>query len=739
MENIEHNQKIKNPNLLYSYLDKAVPIIVPDRSLSTFGIKNLKELRSIASKWPLAGVYTFADIAQNILKKNNLFREPVNDLEAFAHLAERDPEKKLSDLKRYFDLAKQVRKLGALTDLQKIILDKDLQKSLSENIFYSLLTLFQINDYAKNKSQSAHFFEYIEEATFFLKENPTVPLDFHKFKFPSENKIFMVGFRDLYAAEEAFLKELEKKYEIVFQFSKEIQPCEVSLSMESSTLQENNHLLWISNLETPGPLESKVLTQYPNSLKVKIDPKLRYINKEVQELILNFNKDNFLKKEETTNDDNVRKLIRRIAEKGEAEEIKILESLNFFQDSRIERSLSGELFQNAPILFTIEDFPIMNPVQTLIWGNQKTWSEFYLNLASESSHLKVPEDIEKALLAEGVRLPQHTEEQSKLKNLICVYSSRFKYLKTSHKKEFEIKKEPFEVKANRQAMLSPSGLENLARCPLNFYYSRECKIPLYEIPNDIEGSPIKRGQWIHEVLEKVDFRNLKNFRITDLEKILNSELGKAFEGFASEDYLKILQSQIPQLSESLFFYIDTLEKPLQKLFPFRKIETEKDISCTWSSQLNLRGRVDRLDFIGEGALLWDYKTSNYSHLKYSTLLENGRFQWLLYKEIFDKEGVPIYGGGYLNPLDLKKSRFIFFENAPLPASFFEFLSEQSIRFEQLKEADKNQMSQRLHQVIEEQTKIWLSPTRQAKPLNSKVCVECSHQAFCGYPYGVHPC
>lgn len=739
MENLELSSHTKNPNSLYSYLDKALPIIVPDRSLSTFGIKNLKELRSLASNWPLAGVYTFSDIAQNILKKNNLFREPLNDLEAFAYLAELDPAKELKNLKRYFDLSKQLRKLGGLSDLQKVILDKDLQKSLNENIFYSLLTLFQVTDYAKNKNQSAHFFDYIEDATRFLQENPNLTLDFHKFRADAENKIFILGFRDLYSAEESFLKELEKRYEIIFQYTQEEPQTEATFSIQSSSLHENDHVLWISSLEAPGPLEAKVLTEYPKALKVRIDPELRYVNKEVQNLIVNFDKEKFLKNEEKTNNTELKKLIKRIAEKGAPEEIKVLDSLNFFRDSRMERSLNGEVFQNSPILFTIEDFPIMNPLQTLIWGEQKTWGEFYFNLASESSHLKVPEDIEKALLAEGVSLPNHFNEQDKLKSLISTYSPHFKFLKTTQKKEFEVKKEVFEVKANRQPILSPSSLENLARCPLNFYYSRECKIPLYEIPNDIEGSPIKRGQWIHGVLEKIDFRNLKNFRSTDIEKLLHSELGKAFEGFASQSYLKILQSQIPQLSESLFFYIDILEKPLQKLFPFRKIETEKNISCTWTSELKLRGRVDRLDFIGEGALLWDYKTSNYSGTKFSSLLESGRFQWLLYKEIFDKEGVPIYGGGYLNPVDLKKSRLIFFENAPIPASFFDFLSDQSIRFEQVKKADAVQMSQRLHEIIEEQTKIWLSPTRKAAPLNSKVCSECNHQAFCAYPYGVLPC
>lgn len=749
MENIEFSSDTKNPNLLYSQLEKAIPILVPDRSLSTFGRKNLKEFRSSASKWPLAGVYTFSDIAQSILKKNNLYREPINDLEAFAYLASQDDTKDLSTLKSEFDLAQQLRKLGSLIDFQKVLLNPDSQATLSPKTIYALNTLFQIQNYAQLKNQADHFFQYIEEATYFLQKNPSFEIDFHRFRPDALQEVFVVGFRELYSIEEAFIKELQKKYKITSQYSRDLSYSDQDSSetskheapheFQGSALQDNTHLLWISHLETPGPLEAQVLTEYDKALKVRINPELRYLNSEAQNFILNFNKEDFLKRKDKTSSEEIKTLIERISLKGETRDIKILHSLKFFEDSKIERFLMGETFRYSPIVFTIEDFPVMNPLQTLIWGHRKTWEEFSLNIASESSHLRVPEDIEKALLAEGVTIPSHKNEQIKLKNILAVCSFHFRILQTAQKKDFEIKNEAFEVKAKRQSMLSPSGLENLTRCPLSFYYSRECRIPLVEIPNDIEGSAIKRGVWIHGVLERIDFKNLKNFTRSHLEKILHAELGKAFKDFASDSYIKILQAQVGQLSESMFFYIEKLEKPLQELFPFRKFESEKNIQCKWSEELSLKGRVDRLDFIGEGALLWDYKTSNYSGTKYSTLLENGRFQWLLYKEIFAKEGTPIYGGGYLNPLDLKKSRLIFFETAPLPPSFFDFLSEQSIRFEQIKAEEEAQMSHRLHELIAEQTKVWLSPTRKAAPLNAKVCVDCSHKAYCAYPYGVLPC
>ena len=739
MENLENNSQTKNPNLLYSHLDKAIILLVPDRSLSTFGIKNLKEFRCSSLKWPLAGVFNFSDIAQRILKKHNLYREPINELEAFAYLANQDPKKDLAALKGDFDLALKLRKLGTLSDFQKVLLNPEAQASLAPNTIYALNTLFQIHEYAQEKEQACHFFEYIEEATSFLQKNPSTQSDFHRFIPDADKEMFVIGFRELYSSEYRFLKELEKNYKITFQYPEEIPLTENDQSLKCSQISDETHLLWISHLETPGPLEAQILTEYDKALKVRIDPELRYMNPELQNFLKDFQKQDFLKLKEKTNNEDIQKLIEIISLKGEASEVKILDSLKFFYESRIERPILNEITRHSPIVFTIEDFPITNPFKTILWGHQKTWEEFYLNLASESSHLRVPEDIEKALLAEGIIVPSHKKEQKKLKAIVSQCAPYLKILQTTQKKDFETKQETFSVKSKPQSMLSPSGLENLFRCPLSFHYSRECRIPLVEIPNDIEGSAIKRGVWIHGVLERIDFKNLKNFSRAQLEKILHTELEKAFKDFASPSYIKILQAQVNQLSDSMFFYIEKLEKPLQSLFPFRKFESEKEIECHWSKDLKLKGRVDRLDFIGEGALLWDYKTSNYSGTKYSTLLENGRFQWLLYKEIFAKDGLPIYGGGYLNPLDLKKSRFIFFENTPLPSSFFDSLTEQGIRYEQCKSSDESQMSHRLHEIIEDQIKVWQSPIRKAAPLNSKVCTDCSHKAFCAYPYGVLPC
>jgi hypothetical protein len=744
VENLEQSSKTKNPNLLYSQLEKAVPLLVPDRSLSTFGIKNLKEFRCSASKWPLAGVFRFSDIAQRILKKNNLYRQTIDELEAFAYLARQNPNKDLIELKSDFDLALKLRKLGSLENLQKIIINPEAQALLATTTIFALNTLFQLSEYAQEKQQVLHFFEYIEEATSFLQKNPNAQNDFHRFRHDAKQEIFVVGFRELYSSEYLFLKELKKNYKITFQYPEKISfvehnPIEKNQTLETSSLNDQSHLLWISHLETPGPLEAKVLTEHNTALKVRINPQLRYMNTELQGFLIDFKKESFLKQKEKTNNSDIKNLIDRIAEKGSTKEILLLESLKFFEESKVERPITRNIIKQSPIVFTIEDFPIMNPLETLLWGHQKTWEEYYLNLASENAHLKVPEDIEKALLAEGVIVPSHKKEQKKLKALLSECHSFLKIIQTSQKKDFQVKQEAYSVKAKAQPMLSPSGLENLYRCPLNFHYSRECRIPLVEIPNDIEGSAIKRGVWIHGVLERIDFKNLKSFSRAHLEKILHSELEKAFKDFASPSYIKILQAQVSQLSESMYFYIEKLEKPLQILFPFRKFESEKEIECHWSEELKLKGRVDRLDFIGEGALLWDYKTSNYSGTKYSTLLENGRFQWLLYKEIFAKEGLPIYGGGYLNPLDLKKSRLIFFENTPLPSSFFDSLSEQGIRYEQCKTSEETQMSLRLHEIIKEQIKVWQSPLRKAAPLNSKVCTDCSHKAFCAYPYGVLPC
>jgi hypothetical protein len=145
-----------------------------------------------------------------------------------------------------------------------------------------------------------------------------------------------------------------------------------------------------------------------------------------------------------------------------------------------------------------------------------------------------------------------------------------------------------------------------------------------------------------------------------------------------------------------------------------------------------------MDFVGDGAFLWDYKSGNYSRQSLSKQLESGKFQWLLYREIFFREGTPIHGGGYINPLDMRKSRLFFFSKAPLKESFYERLDKADVKFEIIKADEEELLRNTLTSKVNEIIEVWKSGIRRAKPREKNECDNCAFVGLCGYPYGVTP-
>ena len=249
---------------------------------------------------------------------------------------------------------------------------------------------------------------------------------------------------------------------------------------------------------------------------------------------------------------------------------------------------------------------------------------------------------------------------------------------------------------------------------------------------------MRKGNLIHKVLEKIDFHDPKSVSALLIEKILKDEVTKAYEGFASPAYLGLLKSQLPQWAEALHFYIELIEKKLFVLFPRRKIESEKEFRFDWNKQISLRGRIDRLDFTGESYFLWDYKSGSFHQATFERHLENGKFQWLLYAESLARMGMPLAGGGYLNPLELKKSRLLFFPKAEalLGDDFFDSLKNAGIRFDVLTEDKHYALSQKLINKMETVLEELKKNDRPARPIKNEECKRCSFEGLCAYRYGV---
>ena len=686
------------------------------------------------SGWPLPGVFSPLDLAKSFLKRISRLKSKIPELEAFAFVASQRPEIPLLKLFDEFLQAKRLRKFarpayfGRVLEMNADSENKELAPATFGAVYINLL----LENLAESTDRVAHDFSYLEV----VGENfDASRVEFHRFL--NKKQIMHLGFRQLYSAESEFLERLAGHFEIVEQFAGRASHENTSLEENDSLeLQSHQQVLWIGGASAPGPLESKLLTGYPTQLKTSVDAALTQFNEHVEKLKVEFSPSALLEVASRYREPVIKDLVKRIIVENQPQHLDMLNALSFFPRDIVSRGFVEKAYLGQPLLLEWEDVPILNPKQTLLWGNLETWKTFLTELPDRGSHLNIPTEVEKYWLAEGLVLPSVVEEQKQLQEIVNRWAPEFKFLRATAKDKLAQTSEAKTVKALPSKLLSPSSLENLARCPLQFYFAKELRLPVIESPDDLAGSPMRRGNWIHQVLEKLDWSDIRKVKAKNIERILAAEVVSAFKDFASEDYVKILQAQITNMALAIEFYLQKIEAPLQNLFPNRRIESEKDIFCQWNHKVGIRGRVDRLDFVGDGALLWDYKTGNFSSTKLATNMENGKFQWLLYREIFEREGTPIFGGGYLNPLDLKKSRLVFFSGAPFAGEFYDDLKNLGVRVELISSTEESQMRDRLKEKIEVLMSLWLGPTRRAQPLNDETCGTCDYQGFCGRPFGV---
>ncbi len=708
-------------------------------------------MRTKASSWPLPGVYSPVDLATKILQKHSRLRMPLSELDIFAQLCSLRSEIKVNEVFESFVEAKNLRKLiGYSTAAQLISQDaaeENESQKLSEKSHGALYTLLLLKKISNEASRPVHSFDLLEEATELL-EASEVEIDFHVATPITE--LFLLGFREAYPLELSFLRQLEKRYAI----TKQSDLCAASapqLPQGKAPLGERKQILWASEMKMPGPLEATLLSGADTSLRLSVPAHLRFYSPKIEklksgwpknaaELLAHFNTSPVSLQ--------MNELLQRIIEEKTPNAISMLEGLGYFRMLNLEHDATDDTLERKvpltgnpshPLLLSLEELPLIDPSQTLLWTRPEKLEELLSDFAIQLNPLKNFRDLEKALLAEGLEIPLMRVEQENFEKIFYSFAPEMKILSEAPSPKWEnVPAHSLKSQLIRKA-LSPSALENLSRCPLQFYYQREERLGQLEIEDDIDVSPLRRGNWIHYTLENLDWQNPKKITSEQIKRSLIAHLSKAFEAKASPAYLKIMQAQTPQMAEALFHYVQQVDVALYESFPGRRSQAEMEVTTPWTSDITLHGRVDRMDFVGDGAFLWDYKTGNHSQKTLAKHMESGKFQWLLYKEIFHRQGTPIHGGGYINPLDLKKSRLFFFESAKLPATFYDRLEMSEVKHERITPKAEAELRDILLNKVSALIEIWKSGVRKANPIDNLECERCSFIGLCGYPYGVTPC
>ncbi|MEZ4815683.1 MAG: PD-(D/E)XK nuclease family protein [Bdellovibrionota bacterium] len=736
---------MENLNPLYNYLPGHAPLILGDRSLSTYGRRSLKGLRSYYSKWPLPGVYLTTEIATKFLQKNSKLKVQASKLELFAYVASVRNDQELQVIYDDFENALKLRKLLDYSQAAEIISQGELTEK-SQGILYTLLLLKKCAD---EHNKNAHLFDFLQDATNeiddLLKRGEELRIDFHVAK--KIDEFVILGFRELYPLEQKLILLLERAYKktlLKTQLKEVANAQDFLIPTESCEISKVKQVLWASSLKAPGPLEAQILNHSESPIRLSVSSAIRYYSTEIDKIKSEWpQKSDWLEtliKGSST--DTEQALFERILKEKSPSSISMLESLGAFQGSILnlqqkERALPLSKSPSDTLLLSLEDLPLINPEQAALWTKPDELKEIISDFCSQLDPFKSFKELEKFLLAEGIAVPRLEEEQKAFEKHFQSFLPQFKILREKPRPEWKTRP-LLELKAQEISQkLSPSGLEALYKCSLLFHFSRELRLDQFEVDDALDVSPMRRGNWIHYTLESLPWSNPRAITQTLIKKTLIDKLPKAFNEKASESYLRLVAAQITPMAEALYHYVLAVDLALYENFPARKSEAEKEISTQWG-EVTLRGRVDRLDFVGDGALLWDYKSGNYSNARLAKHLENGKFQWLLYREIFRKEGTPIHGGGYINPLDLKKSRLFFFKEAPLRESFFESLEQNQVPYERITSEEETQLQDMLNEKVKSLIGVWKSKIRTGKPRESKDCDYCAYVGRCGYPYGVAP-
>jgi ATP-dependent helicase/DNAse subunit B len=232
---------------------------------------------------------------------------------------------------------------------------------------------------------------------------------------------------------------------------------------------------------------------------------------------------------------------------------------------------------------------------------------------------------------------------------------------------------------------SVTGIEQYSNCPLRYFYNYVLSLSTTSPPERyFTISPLQKGSIVHNVLHryfsefkeknrKFSLRELDN-NIEKISKDVSDEINKLFIN-PPEEYLPVIKAEKKNISISIQeainkdkeAYGDFRPEYFEAMFGYTKgrgdVITREPVTIVFNdgSSINIRGKVDRIDF-GDGILrIIDYKSGSsvISQNKIDSMFETGDILQLpLYLYIYNLINDDEYPEFLLQYFYLKKNRFV---------------------------------------------------------------------------------
>ncbi len=317
---------------------------------------------------------------------------------------------------------------------------------------------------------------------------------------------------------------------------------------------------------------------------------------------------------------------------------------------------------------------------------------------------------------------------------------------------------PLQIPLNsvtRPSRLSPSALEGILRCPLQFGLERRMRLSVSPVDDPLALDPLGAGTWIHAGLEnffkKCQTVTLKNSPEVGLilADCLRQTYAESFRKKPSAEYSKIIEAHIPGLVAALQPALLDFESRVLSGFELapKQLEFEIQTQIFGSKFLAKLDRIDTLRIDSDdpgGYLIIDYKTGSPPREKPLTQVLNKNFQWFLYVHLLEEfskiqeNHKRVRGGGYFQPLKPHQSCFFVFNSedphGKLSRALSDFATRWDCKFYSIDLETETQLKNEIKQNIFTAEKILEGEMLAPKPLKPATCKSCRVSTLCGLPF-----
>ncbi len=771
--------------------------LLPDRSLSPAAARRFKDLRSVLYReigrpWPSPSVFLFPELAKRILRLGTEFaglptldRPACPRLDVLLGLTEtsEDPRGLRFRLERAEELATFGVPLALWARLAGELLSGDFESAAFTPI---LTTYLQAQAFARERGELFSPWDQCATAADFLVSRALPPSFFARlFELQPGDapaRVVVPAVKELFADEERLLAALGRHLKVErLEAPDDVAPF---LAHEVAELdapsRADEDLFWA--FREPKPRASLLLEILPDSLRWDLSEGASRLSSQVRRLRLlaDFEardrpEDHPLHRpgEENASFDVEALLLELVDEKGLPVEAALqlrsrLEDplvrgpwLEVLQDegwleSDEETASDPRSHATGPSVFPLEDLAWVGASEATLWTRAESLEKLLSPLSPETRARRlVPREVETWLAAEGVRLPDPSREAPALARWLAALRPRLRLFRREVPR-FDAREVNFGTRESPARPESASGLEAVLTCPRRYYISRRLRLEDPEGWDSEDLSPLKRGNWIHRVLELFFVRaGDDDWRVPRalLEALFLETLAKEAGERSTPGHQNYLRNYIPSYLRALTRHVNEFEAPLRDLAGPRRVLSEFAFAPCDTNGFSLRGRIDRIDLYEGGFGLWDYKTGSLPAATLKGLVNAGQIQWALYRRLLESgrlAAAPAQGelpapsapleagrfwvGGYLQPLDPSRSVLFVGPDAPGPVHEL-FTRSLSARYRVTipKEEDWRQAEAQLDASLAEIRARLDRGDFAPEPRQATACDRCHVVALCGRP------